>query len=657
MMMVEELLEKYDLYHSSILNGGKIKLNINYLPEGNVYISLVALIKEDEKKYTMDTLDNDDFINYYLPKILQRFFSKNVKVQIRKIMGNSEQGTIIVQRSDLKDSLIIRNCSIRVMEIVELIHDCFRYISNERTDSMIIFDEDYREIDNYVKYNTLFDYAKYKRALYDETNNIYSEDLLFLNIARYAFTFDELDVEDVWEEVKKSFNGNNKVIEICDLFKANDFNEINVYSKALTLAEYEKNNDMIIQSNQTIVDEAFKACNDNIKFFDDAYLDYWINKQVEYEMNANEELQAIALDFVDAHDLFKNVEYEIPAKEKGKNNNDKVLISKIKKIKDDKDSFSTIINSPIESDEVEDEVERIFSTIDRDQIKKDADEQARKIIQLEKENEQLQHDAEEYAKIILRNQNDYKMIEQSAKIQALRIIELEKQNQALKRLADENARYIFEKEKAYQEEAEERKELDDTPVKAQDIDKLNNLLYAISTVKNLDFSVNHPITMQDLSFLEEKIITYLTTHKNIIFDEDLVVPIEKEEMLETKPVIELLSMIRNAYTSSHTFEKDGRHTLINFAPVDEDTYRVSLYSIKDDNEDLLMDAFFEQYQLTEKVLEELCDIYKDGAVIVASKVDNVPPDKADYLAIDNMNNAIRFMGCSRSIIDKVKDYI
>ena len=128
-------------------------------------------------------------------------------------------------------------------------------------------------------------------------------------------------------------------------------------------------------------------------------------------------------------------------------------------------------------------------------------------------------------------------------------------------------------------------------------------------------------------------------------------------MLETKPVIELLSMIRNAYTSSHTFEKDGRHTLINFAPVDEDTYRVSLYSIKDDNEDLLMDAFFEQYQLTEKVLEELCDIYKDGAVIVASKVDNVPPDKADYLAIDNMNNAIRFMGCSRSIIDKVKDYI
>ena len=163
--------------------------------------------------------------------------------------------------------------------------------------------------------------------------------------------------------------------------------------------------------------------------------------------------------------------------------------------------------------------------------------------------------------------------------------------------------------------------------------------------------------MQELSFLEEKIVTYLTTHKNIVREEDVIVPIEKEEMLETKPVIELLSMIRNAYVSSHNFEKDGRHTLINFNPVDEDTFKVSLYSIKDDEEDLLMDAYFEQYQLTAKVLEELCNIYKDGAVVVASKTDNIPPDKADYLAIDNMNNAIRFMDCSRAIIDKVKEFI
>ena len=66
-------------------------------------------------------------------------------------------------------------------------------------------------------------------------------------------------------------------------------------------------------------------------------------------------------------------------------------------------------------------------------------------------------------------------------------------------------------------------------------------------------------------------------------------------MVETKPVIELLAMIRNVYVTSHDFEKDGRHTVINFTPVDEDTFRVSLYSVKEDNEEVLMDAFFEQY--------------------------------------------------------------
>ena len=157
--------------------------------------------------------------------------------------------------------------------------------------------------------------------------------------------------------------------------------------------------------------------------------------------------------------------------------------------------------------------------------------------------------------------------------------------------------------------------------------------------------------------LEEKIVTYLTTHKNVVHDEDTIVPIEKEEMLESKPVIELLAMIRNAYVSSHEFEKDGRHTLINFNPVDDDTYRVSLYSVKENSEDTLMDVFFEEYQLTDSVLKEICDIFKKDAVIVASKIDNVPPDKADYLVIDNMDNAIKFMDCKRSLIEKVKTYL
>ena len=69
--MVEELLNKYDLYHSSVISGGKIKFNINYLPDGNVYISLVALINDEEKKETFDTVDDEYFKNYYLPNILQ----------------------------------------------------------------------------------------------------------------------------------------------------------------------------------------------------------------------------------------------------------------------------------------------------------------------------------------------------------------------------------------------------------------------------------------------------------------------------------------------------------------------------------------------------------------------------------------------------------
>ena len=116
-------------------------------------------------------------------------------------------------------------------------------------------------------------------------------------------------------------------------------------------------------------------------------------------------------------------------------------------------------------------------------------------------------------------------------------------------------------------------------------------------------------------------------------------------------------MIRTAYVSSHEYEKYGRHTVINFDPVDEDTFRCSLYSVKDEDDDILMDVFFEENQLTDSVIEQLCDIFKRDAVIIASKTDNVPPDKADYLVIDNMNNAFKITGCKRSFVDKVKEYL
>ena len=651
-MIMEELLNKYDVYHSSIVNGGKIKFNINYLPLGNVYISLVALINGEEKKYTVDFLDDNDFKNVYLPKILEHFFSKNKEVHIRKIMGNSTHGTLVVQREDLSDCLIIRNCSIKTMNLVESIYKSYTYINADKVDASLLFDENSFQYDNYLKYNIIYDYSKYRRILFNEKGEIDKDLLFLLNIARYAYSIETIPLKESLDEVEKIFEGNEKVVETCDLFQANDYSDDSIFSRILSLAEFEKHNDTLILNNKEIVEEADKACKEGINYFDDSFVKYWNKKFKEYEKSKNKESQDICKAFIDSHDLSDNT-FTVPVY--ANNGKDKELISKIKEINKNKFENSSVVDTPKE--ENPNSGKFIISPIDSEEIKRGAEDQARKIIELEKEREELIEAADEYARIILKNAQEYEMIRNSAEDQARRIIELEKQNEELKKMAEENARDIFDKEKLYQEEGEQRKELDDTPVKSQDIDKINNLLYAISTVKNLDFAVSHPTVSQELSILEEKIITYLTTHKNIVHEEEIIVPIEKEEMVENKPVLELLSMIRNTYESSHSFEKDGRHTVISFTPVDEDTYRVSLYSVKDDVEDLLMDVFFEQYQITDSVLEELCNIYKEGAVVVANKIDNIPPDKADFLAIDNMNNAIKFMECNRDIIDKVKEYI
>ena len=648
-MIMDELLNKYDIYHSSIINGGKIKFNINYLPAGNIYVSLVALINNVEKKYTADFLDNDEFKNIYLPKILEYFFSKNNHIHIRKIMGNSKQGTLVVQREDLSDSLIIRNCSIKVMEIVETVYKSYTYLNTDKTDSTIVFDENSFQYDNYLKYNILFDYAKYKRIIIDDSGEIDKDILFLLNIARYAYSIEGVELSKALDEVKKIFEDNDKVAETCDLFKTNDYSDDSIFSRILTLAEFEKNNDTLILNNKVAVEEADKACKEGINYFDNSFITYWTNKLKEYEKSGNIELQNICKDYIESRDLSSNtfntpkISYE-----------DRNLIARLKRISEEKKKMEP---NNEETDNNASSGRFIISPIESEQIKKDAEVQARKIIELEKEREELLEAADEYARIILKNAQEYESIRISAEEQAKRIVELEKQNEELKKMAEENAKYLFDKEQLYQDEGEQRKELNDTPVKSQDVDKINNLLHAISTVKNLDIAINHPVISQELTILEEKIITYLTTHKNIVYEEELTIPLEKEEMVESKPVIELLSMIRNAYKSSHTFEKDGRHTIMSFSPVDEDTYRVSLYSVKDDEEDLLMDVFFEQYQITDNVLEELCNVYKDGAVIVASKIDNIPPDKADFLAIDNMDNAIKFMDCSRDLIDKVKEFI
>lgn len=669
--MVEELLNKYDLLHASLICGGKVTFNVNFLNDNKVYVSLVVLFNKEEKKYSYDFINDEEFQKFVLPKIFQRFLSKNVSVNVRKVMGNDSYGTLIVQRKDLKDSLILRNCSLDNMDLLELLSLSLKEISNVNLslDSKIIFNKDtHQQYDDYMKYNIAFDYANYKIKFFGENDSSSikqyvkeneelndSDELLILNIARYAYTFENLEFKNVWEEIEDNYKDNQKVLEICSLFKNNNIEEENIYTKALILAEYEKNNDLFLHYNDAVVLEAFEACNKQVNFFNGSYLTYWNSKAKYYESILDSQRQALCIDFIDAYDLKnkKHVELKnkLPHTNKGRS-----IINNLKKIRDEKIAFANIINNPITPLEVE---EPIRLEIDEEAIRMGAEDQARLLLETIEERNKLKKDAEEFAKIIITKEKEYKKILQDAEEQARKIIELEKENEELKKLAQDNARYLFERDERLREEEALREFVSNMPVPSQDIDKINNLLNAISCVKDLDFAVNHPTVMQELIVLEEKIITYLTTHTNIVQNEDVVVPIEKEEMMESKPVIELLAMIRNAYVSSHEFEKDGRHTVIYFNPVDDDTYRVTLYSAsaKDDSEDILMDAFFESYQLSDNVLEEICDIFKTGAVIVASKIDNIPPDKADYLVIDNMNNAIKFMDCKKDLIEKIKLYL
>lgn len=667
--MVEELLNKYDLLHASLICGGKVTFNVNFLNDNKVYISLVVLFNNKEEKYSYDFINDEEFQKFVLPKIFQRFLTKNVSINTRRVMGDDSNGTLIVQRKDLKDSLILRNSSLENMELFELLSESLKEVSNVNLslDSKIIFYEDtHQQYDDYIKYNIAFDYANYKTKFFGDNDDSYvkqyrkeneefndSDELLILNIARYAYTFESLEFKNVWEEIEENYKDNKKVLEICSLFKKNNIEEENIYTYALILAEYEKNNDLFLHYNDAVVEEAIEACNKLVNFFTSSYLTYWNSKAKYYESILDSKRQAICIDFVDAYDL-KNKKHVDLKNKLSHANKGKSIINNLKRIRDEKVAFANIINNPITS--IEDE-EPIRIEIDEEAIKLGAEDQARLLLETIEERDKLKKDAEEFAKIILAKEKEYKNILKDAEEQARKIMALEKENEELKKMAQDNARYLFERDEKIREEEALREFVNSMPVLSQDIDKINNLLNAISCVKDLDFAVNHPTVMQELILLEEKIITYLTTHTNVVQEDEVVVPIEKEEMMESKPVIELLAMIRNAYVSSHEFEKDGRHTVIYFNPVDEDTFRVTLYSAKEDSKDILMDAFFESYQLSDNVLEEICDIFKTGAVVVASKIDNIPPDKADYLVIDNMNNAIKFTDCKKDLIEKIKLYL
>ncbi len=665
--MIGEMLERYDYVHSLIVSGSKVNFNINYLLDNQIYISIVSKTGEDELKYTYDFYDTDNFKEYVLPKIFERFLSKNLELKMRRVMADDLHGTLIVEGTNGSDSLIIRNCSNEAMDLFEILSKAIIDVTNiydySKNSSIIFNNGETEKFNNYIKYNIIFDYAKYKteyNIYYDSINSVNTDganeeeddrSLFILNIARFAYTLDPAN-GSIWDQIEKIYDDNDKVREVCNEFRNMD-DEYSLYSKALTLAEFEKNNDLFLHYNDVAVEEALKACDNAVDFFDNSYLLYWENKKRYYGTVLDNERQLICMDFIDAYDLTKRDQV---FEEKGydvqdfkESTNKKSVIAKLKEIKNNNLSFLNVDDGKDSNGDLID--------IDHDEIISSADEEAQKIIEALEEREQLRKDAEEFAKTIIAKEREQKKIVEEARIQARELLRVKEENEELKRLARENAEFIFDRQRKLEEEEKLRQEEINTPVKVSDIDKINGLLNAISIVKDLDFAVNHPTVMQELTFLEEKINTYLVTHKNIVHEENVIEIPGNETVFETKPIIELLAMISNAYVSSHEFEKDGRHTVINFYQADDDTYRVTLCSVKDNSEDTLMDAFFEYYQLSDNVIEELCNIFKRDAVIVASKTDNVPPDKVDYLVIDNMDNAIRFIACPKDLIDRVKMYL
>ena len=291
---------------------------------------------------------------------------------------------------------------------------------------------------------------------------------------------------------------------------------------------------------------------------------------------------------------------------------------------------------------------------ENDELKRLAEENARLIFDKElKEKQEIIRDANEYAKIIYAKQEERKSLLKAAEEQARRIIALEKENNELRRLAEENAKNIFNRENRYKNELRLKEMVESEPMTKSDVDKLYALLNALTGVENISFTINHPTVMQQVIDLETKIEAYISTHK-VVEDVKTEVTVTEKENKQTNK--ELLGILRNAYVQSHSYEKEGRHSVINVTP-ELDKIKVTLYSVKNDTDDILTEVYFDEDFFDENTIRELCDIYSSGTVVVASKTDNIPGNLQDYLVIDNQDNAIKFMGCKRDIIERAKAYL
>ena len=443
-----------------------------------------------------------------------------------------------------------------------------------------------------------------------------------------------------------------------------------------------------IIDNKDIYELFEKMYDEDALYNTDEFISNYINNK---EKNKKEEYKRII-----KNERLEELEGElIMSKNKKENNNfEKIInepIEEKKSLFDDSDrdvlqlgaveQAKMLLEVIKERDAIKKDAEEFAKTIlerqkERRQILRAAEEQARRIIVLEKENDELKklaeenariildreiqenkeilRDANEYAKIIYAKQEERKSLLKAAEEQAKRIYELEKENAELRKLAEENAKNLFARENKYRNEIKLREIDSAVPVSESDIDKLYALLNALTAVENIDFAINRPTVLQEVVNLETKIETYITTHNIVTKEEKEEQPSTEIESKQTNE--ELLGIIRNAYTESHNYESEGRHSLINVTPSD-DKMRVTIYSVKNDTDDILTEVYFDEDLFEDKTIKEICEIYKNGAIIVASKTDNLPGDIQDYLVIDSQDNAIKFMGCDKNIIERAKAYL
>ena len=626
---LDEILCLYDKLHYE--RNGKVRLNVDVKSD---FVFVTVESNSDKKCFKFDV--NPIFENKYLSLLSLHFFSFNKDLTYRKLLA-SENGNIIFENN--REILIIRNINPSLMEKISLIKSTVDGLRESKN-----FESIYKK---YVITNICMTYAKYRRDFYDVTGRLNffdkrvyktylesdnreddtrDENFIILDIARCALA---LVADDNYDLIKNEYYDDYIVVNHISKFENAPFDSI--YGEALVCAEYEQINENILIDNKDMVLELIGFIKDNANL---SFEEYWDGRRRFYKIFENSNLEEIC------DDILNNCEL----REKCMDNTEIIDTQSFD------NNFKNIINNPIEKDNVV-----LFEDKEHEILAKKGEEQAKLIMKMINEKNELKKDAEEFAKIILKKQKEYKEIMKAAEEQAKRIMTLEKENEKLKALAEENAMNIFLRDKKNEDEMYLRDIKDNTPISKSDIDKIGDLLNALSDVKDLDFVVNHPTVASKVYELEEKIITYLTTHKNVIDEvKDKDVLLTQNE--KTKTPIELLSIIRNVYLESHNYEKDGRHTVINVSP-HFDKYRVVIYSVKDDNDDVLTDVYFDKIFFNEDVIKEICDIYSKDATIVASKTDNIPDDLADFLVIDNMDNALKFTGCKRFIIQIAKAYL